>query len=158
MFYCHRRAQTQTHIRDVFLEGDSDNERAKNTSNPIRKIVDAMRSDKVSEKSFLPLSIGDPTIDGNLLPPPNVDEALKKTIDSHKANGYPPSVGFPASRDAIARYWRNNFMDQIPEAERPHLVKGETCVITSGASHALEMAICAVCGVGDSLLLPDPRP
>merc|ERR1712088_720708 len=66
---------------------------AKNTFNPIRNILETMSIDPNPEKKMISLSIGDPTVFGNLLPAKEVVDALHKALDSQKCNGYGPSTG-----------------------------------------------------------------
>ncbi|MEQ2204151.1 hypothetical protein XENOCAPTIV_008720 [Xenoophorus captivus] len=68
-------------------------EMAENTLNPIRAIVDGMKLTPNPEKPMISLSIGDPTVFGNLPTDDAVLQALKDAIDSQKYNGYAPSVG-----------------------------------------------------------------
>ena len=60
---------------------------AKNTFNPIRNILETMSIDPNPEKKMISLSIGDPTVFGNLLPANEVVDALHKALDSQKCNG-----------------------------------------------------------------------
>ena len=60
---------------------------AKNTFNPIRNILETMSIDPNPEKKMISLSIGDPTVFGNLLPAKEVVNALHKALDSQKCNG-----------------------------------------------------------------------
>ena len=124
---------------------------AKNTTNPIRVIVDQMKAPTKSTKPMISLSIGDPTTDGHLVPPAIAEKSLVAALQSHKANGYPPSVGYAASRQAIADYWRRSFAPSLAEPISPDAV-----ILGSGASHVLLMAITGLCNPGDTLLLPEP--
>ena len=125
---------------------------ANNTANPIRGIVDKIMPDPNHPKTFLKLSIGDPTIDGNLLPPECGIKAIQEATASHKYDGYAQSVGYPETRKAIAEFWNNEFND----ASRPGKFTEADVIVTSGASHALEMAISVYCNAGDVLLIPAP--
>ena len=60
---------------------------AKNTFNPIRNILETMSIDPNPEKKMISLSIGDPTVFGNLLPAKEVVDALHEALDSQKCNG-----------------------------------------------------------------------
>ena len=60
---------------------------AKNTFNPIRNILETMSIAPNPEKKMISLSIGDPTVFGNLLPAKEVVDALHKALDSQKCNG-----------------------------------------------------------------------
>lgn len=127
---------------------------AQNTTNPIRKIVDQMKAPVGCSKKMIALSIGDPTTDGNFLPPQSTIDAMVANIKSGKANGYAPSVGYPQAREAVARYWVRKFVAETPEAHA--LISQERVVLGSGASQALLMAITALANPGDNILLPSP--
>ena len=60
---------------------------AKNTFNPIRDILETMKIAPNPEKKMISLSIGDPTVFGNLLPAKEVVDAVHKALDSEKCNG-----------------------------------------------------------------------
>ena len=98
-------------------------------------------------KSLIPLSIGDPTVFGNLLPPATAIDALGKLVTDCKSNGYAPSTGITAAREAIVqRYSRNP----------AHPITANDVMICSGASGALHIAMDALLGAGDNILLPKP--
>jgi len=64
-----------------------------NTINPIRKIVDQLKVPTNTNKELIRLSIGDPTVFGNLNPPEHVADLLKDNIKSGKFNGtFAPSL------------------------------------------------------------------
>ena len=46
------------------------------------------------DKKMISLSIGDPTVFGNLIPPQNITDAVHNSVDSGKCNGYGPSTGY----------------------------------------------------------------
>ena len=77
---------------------------AKNTFNPIRNILETMDITPHPQKKMISLSIGDPTVFGNLKPAKEVVDAVKATLDSGVNNGYGPSTGFAPSRQAVADY------------------------------------------------------
>jgi aspartate aminotransferase len=61
--------------------------------------------------------------------------------------GYTGNMGIPELRDALARkFKKENGLRYSPEE----------IMITSGASEGLHIAIEALCGVGDEVLVPDP--
>lgn len=120
---------------------------AQQTSNPIRKIVDQMLIKPETTKEPIPLSIGDPCTDGNLLPPESALDALCTNIRSAKYNGYPPSAGYPEARKAIAKRYPGH-------AKFP--ISGDDVFLASGASHAIQMAFDALLNPGDNVLLPCP--
>ncbi len=127
---------------------------AQRTTNPIRKIVDRLRPAQNPTKPLIALSIGDPTTDGNLLPPPSAVDAVIAALRSSKFNGYPPAVGYPAARAAVATYWRNTYASSNPDAGT--LITPDTTILASGASHALLMAITAIANEGDNIVIPAP--
>lgn len=114
-------------------------------TNPIRKVVDQMKRPDL-DIPFISLSIGDPTITGIFRPPVEVTTALHAAIDAHNDDGYPPSTGTVKARAAIATAYST---PRCPIAV-------DDVVIASGASHALEMAIEALCPPKSVLLVPRP--
>ncbi|XP_058501106.1 tyrosine aminotransferase [Solea solea] len=121
-------------------------EMANNTLNPIRSIVDEMKLTPNPDKPMIALSIGDPTVFGNLPTDDSVLQAMKDAIDSHKYNGYAPSVGYVKSREAVANFY------SCPEAP----LEAEDVILTSGCSHAIDLAISVLCNPGDNILVPRP--
>eukprot|EP00053_Salpingoeca_punica_P020295 m.211265 g.211265 ORF g.211265 m.211265 type:complete len:414 (-) comp18033_c0_seq1:322-1563(-) len=119
---------------------------AKRTANPIRQIVDNINQTGNPNKEMIRLSIGDPTVYGNLPVAESVKDALIASIQSGKFNGYPPSTGYADARKAIAEY--------SSEPDAP--VKFEDVVIASGCSGALELAIASIANEGQNILIPAP--
>uniref|UniRef100_A0A6Q2WWC1 Tyrosine aminotransferase n=1 Tax=Esox lucius TaxID=8010 RepID=A0A6Q2WWC1_ESOLU len=117
-----------------------------NTLNPIRSIVDGMKLTPNPEKPMIALSIGDPTVFGNLPTDDKVLQAMKDAIDSHKYNGYAPSVGYQKSREVLANFY------SCPEAP----LEAEDVLLTSGCSQAIDLAITVLCNPGDNILIPCP--
>lgn len=88
--------------------------------------------EKGSKKPLLNLGLGDPTVFGNLPPPPQALAAIVESLHSGRADGYPASVGYAEARQAVAEYF-----DEGPEGNfRP---TAKDVVMTHGASGALEM-------------------
>eukprot|EP00834_Sanchytrium_tribonematis_P005332 NODE_316_length_9983_cov_1.089741.p3 type:complete len:327 gc:universal NODE_316_length_9983_cov_1.089741:3348-2368(-) len=116
------------------------------TNNPIRAIVDNIQewNDNLEK---IPLSIGDPTIYGNFPVPESVNSAMIEAIRSGKANGYPPSVGYLRSREAVANFWSKTNNSKVEATQ---------VILASGCSHALEMSIKALCNPGDAILIAKP--
>jgi tyrosine aminotransferase len=98
-------------------------------------------------KSLIPLSIGDPTVFGNLQPPPTALAELTRLLFEGKSNGYAPSTGTVAARTAIATRYS-------PAGCQP-LTPGDV-MICSGASGALHILLDAMLQPGDNLLCPKP--
>lgn len=103
---------------------------ARNTINPIRRIVDRMKISPNPSKEMISLSIGDPTHYGNMLPPVEALEAIVEAVQLPTSHGYAPSFGknkkikfslifmfffknYPGildSRRAVAHFWsRTNY-------------------------------------------------
>ncbi|KAI4534396.1 hypothetical protein MG293_015256 [Ovis ammon polii] len=80
-------------------------EMSNKTFNPIRAIVDNMKVKPNPNKTMIALSIGDPTVFGNLPTDPEVTQAMKDALDSGKFNGYVPSIGCLSSREEVASYY-----------------------------------------------------
>eukprot|EP01083_Nonionella_stella_P274942 933676_1 len=119
------------------------------TVNPIRRIVDHLH---IPDKSkLIPLSIGDPTVFGNLKPPDAVNNAVERVLKAGKSNGYLPSTGSVAARTAIAARF-----SCAPHGSSNSPISAEDVVIASGCSGALEMCLKVLAKEGDNVLLPKP--
>ncbi|XP_028440137.1 tyrosine aminotransferase [Perca flavescens] len=121
-------------------------EMANKTLNPIRAIVDGMKLTPNPDKPMIALSIGDPTVFGNMPTDFAVLQAMKDAIDCQKYNGYAPSVGYLKSRQAVANFYT------CPEAP----LEAEDVILTSGCSQAIDLAISVLCNPGDNILVPCP--
>lgn len=119
---------------------------ARRTFNPIRAVVDGMKLEPNPEKDLISLSIGDPTVFGNLGPSEEMKEAVKKSLDSGKSNGYAPSVGYEAGRAAVAKRF------SLPDLP----LEAKDVVFACGCSEALEMAILVLANPGQNVLIPKP--
>ncbi|RLN99902.1 hypothetical protein DYB28_000908 [Aphanomyces astaci] len=121
-------------------------ELANTTSNPIRKIVDNIKMPQNPVKPIIRLSLGDPTVFGNLSCPDVLTDAIIRNVKSHNHNGYIHSAGTEAARAAIAARYGS--------VDAP-LTKDDV-IIASGGSGALDMAITGICNPGDNILIPRP--
>lgn len=119
---------------------------AANTFNPIRNIVDTMNLTPHPDKPMIALSIGDPTVFGNLPLPDVTTNAVKAAIDKGKYDGYGPSVGYEESRKAIAEYVSTD----------TSTVEAKDIILASGASGALDLCISCLANAGDNILVPRP--
>ncbi|XP_056137668.1 tyrosine aminotransferase [Lampris incognitus] len=119
---------------------------ANNTLNPIRAIVDGMKLSPNPDKPMIALSIGDPTVFGNLPTDDAVLQAMKDAIDSNKYNGYAPSIGYQKSREAVTNFY------STPEAP----LEAKDVILTSGCSQAIDLSISVLCNPGDNILVPRP--
>ncbi|XP_037938523.1 tyrosine aminotransferase [Teleopsis dalmanni] len=120
---------------------------AKNTHNRIRSIVESLKIKPNPEKPMIPLSIGDPTIFGNLRASDETMKAVVKAIESGKYNGYAHTQGHDSAREAIAKYSAH----QSSEPINPNDI-----MICSGCSSALEYCILALADSGQNILVPRP--
>lgn len=75
-----------------------------NTSNPIREIIETMNLAENPNKKVIPLSIGDPTIFGNLKPCPEILDAIQRANTCGKFYGYQTAAGLESAREAVAEY------------------------------------------------------
>lgn len=116
------------------------------TTNPIRKIVDNIKKPTNTDKSLIPLSLGDPTVFGNLSCPDVLVESIVRNVRSMKHNGYIHSAGTEAARDAIAQHYGS------PTAP----LTRDDIVIASGCSGAIDIALTGLLNPGDNILLPKP--
>ncbi|XP_022244580.1 tyrosine aminotransferase-like [Limulus polyphemus] len=119
---------------------------AVNTVNPIRKIVENMKITPNPKKYMIALSIGDPTVFGNLKPCEKITEAIVDSVRSKKFNGYGTSVGLEEAREAVAVY------TSCPGAS----IEAKDVILNSGCSHALEMCMTVLANPGQNILAPRP--
>eukprot|EP01113_Clastostelium_recurvatum_P021862 TRINITY_DN2595_c0_g2_i2.p1 TRINITY_DN2595_c0_g2~~TRINITY_DN2595_c0_g2_i2.p1 ORF type:complete len:466 (+),score=92.19 TRINITY_DN2595_c0_g2_i2:148-1398(+) len=118
---------------------------AQSTLNPIRRLTDTKTVTNPA-KEMISLSIGDPLAYGNLATHPYVIDCLKKNAEIPSKSGYAPSMGYETSRQAVAQYCN---------VESTSLTARDV-ILASGASGALELAMCVLLNPGDNILLPRP--
>ena len=110
----------------------------------IRNIVAAARAVEAGGTTVRYLNIGDPVAFG-FAPPAHLIEAVAQAMrDGH--NGYMPSVGIPAAREAVADDYRRR---GVP-------VTADRVLITTGTSEGIELALSALVNEGDDVLVPMP--
>jgi tyrosine aminotransferase len=119
---------------------------AKNTDNPIRKIVDGMKLTPNPDKEMIALSLGDPTIFGNLPLDPVIEDAVVESLRSRKRNGYAPSIGYEDTRASIAANYSR------PGAP----LHARDIILASGCSGAIDLAISVLADRGQNILVPKP--
>ncbi|XQJ31701.1 tyrosine aminotransferase [Leishmania guyanensis] len=124
---------------------------AQNTLQPVNDLTNNLKPSS-STKSNLRLSIGDPTVDGNLKTPEIVTKAVMDVVSSGKFNGYPPTSGTNHLRQAISMYWRRFCQTKSRQEE----LQWENVIVTSGVSQAILLALTALCEVGDNILVGAP--
>jgi alanine-synthesizing transaminase len=110
----------------------------------IRNIVGEARKVEAGGRRVRYLNIGDPITFG-FRTPPHLIEAVERAIrDGH--NGYAPSVGILAAREAVAA-----------ECDRRGMpLSADRVVVTSGTSEGIELALTALAEAGDEVLIPVP--
>lgn len=121
-------------------------DQARRTFNPIRDLVESMKLTPNPEKPMIALSIGDPTIFGNLVPPTEVLDAVVDSVRSLKFNGYAPCAGYDEARQAVADYV------SVPGAS----VEAKDIILCSGCSAALDLCITVLANPGQNILIPRP--
>lgn len=110
----------------------------------IRNIVAEAKKVEAAGRTVRYLNIGDPIIFGFQTPPHMVEAVERAMRDGH--NGYAPSVGIGAARDAVARECTRRGMPVSPER----------VVLTSGTSEGIELTLTALAETGDEVLVPVP--
>jgi alanine-synthesizing transaminase len=90
------------------------------------------------------LNIGDPVAFGFQTPPHLVEAVARAMRDGH--NGYLPSAGIRAAREAVAADYLSR---GVP-------VSSDRVLITSGTSEAIDLALHALVNEGEEVLLPCP--
>ena len=110
----------------------------------IRNIVAEARKVEAAGRTVRYLNIGDPIIFGFKTPAHLIEAVDKAVRDGH--NGYAPSVGIPAAREAVARECSRRGMPLDPDR----------VVVTAGTSEGIELALTALAGPGDEVLVPVP--
>ncbi|RZC43232.1 tyrosine aminotransferase, partial [Asbolus verrucosus] len=121
---------------------------AKNCKNYIRQIVDTLDLQPNPEKPVVALSIGDPTVYGNLKPSEESVQAVIDVIQEGACNGYAPCVGYEKSREAVADYLSYDGVK----------FQARDIILCSGCSSSLEIAITALCDERKNHNLLMPRP
>src|SRR6266566_5924612 len=108
----------------------------------IRNIVAEARKVEATGKKVRYLNIGDPITFGFRTPPHMIEAVERAMRDGH--NGYAPSVGILTAREAVTSECVQRGMPMTPER----------VVITSGTSEGIELALTALAGPGDDVLIP----
>ena len=110
----------------------------------IRNIVAEARKVEAEGLAVRYLNIGDPITFGFKTPPHMIEAADRAMRDGH--NGYAPSVGILPAREAVTAECIGRGMPMHPDR----------VVITSGTSEGIELALTALAGPGDDVLIPVP--
>ena len=110
----------------------------------IRNIVVEAKRVEASGRKVRYLNIGDPIPFGFETPPHMIEAVTRALREGH--NGYAPSVGIAAAREAVAAECTQRGMPVSPDR----------VVITSGTSEGIELALTAMAQSGDEVLVPTP--
>jgi alanine-synthesizing transaminase len=110
----------------------------------IRNIVAEARKVEAAGRKVRYLNIGDPITFGFRTPPHLIEAVERAMRDGH--NGYAPSVGILPAREAVVAEC----------AQRGMPTAADRVVITSGTSEGIELALTALAGAGDEVLIPVP--
>lgn len=110
----------------------------------IRNIVAEARLVEARGLRVRYLNIGDPVAFGFQTPPHLIEAAQRAMRDGH--NGYLPSAGIPAAREAVAADYSTRGMP----------ASADRVLITTGTSEAIDIALNALVDEGDEVLVPTP--
>jgi alanine-synthesizing transaminase len=119
-------------------------ERISGFSYAIRNIVVEARKIEAAGRKVRYLNIGDPILFG-FRTPTHMIEAVERAMRDGD-NGYAPSAGILKAREAVAKECNDRGMPM--DADR--------VVVTSGTSEGIELALTALAGPGDEVLIPTP--
>jgi alanine-synthesizing transaminase len=110
----------------------------------IRNIVAEAKAVEARGMRVRYLNIGDPVAFGFKTPAHLVEAAVTAMRDGH--NGYLPSAGIPSAREAVAADYRDRGVSVSPDR----------VLITTGTSEAIDLALNALVGEGENVLVPAP--
>lgn len=123
-------------------------DRAQRTINPIRNLVQNIKVNPNPDKEVIKLSVGDPTVYGNLKVNETIIDIYADILrNSSMVHGYSHSTGLVHARQAVAdRYSRG--------LEKP--LTSDDVILTCGTSGAIELVFGVLANEGDNILLPQP--
>lgn len=110
----------------------------------IRNIATAAQAAEARGMRVRYLNIGDPVARGFRTPEHLVDTVARAMRDGH--NGYLPSPGIPAAREAVAADYTTRGM----------AVSADRVLITTGTSEAIDLTLSALVDEGEQVLIPLP--
>jgi alanine-synthesizing transaminase len=110
----------------------------------IRNIVSEAKAVEARGQRVRYLNIGDPVAFGFQTPAHLVESVIRAVRDGH--NGYMPSAGIPAAREAVAADY----------TARGVAIPADRVLITTGTSEGIELALNALVDEGDEVLVPSP--
>jgi alanine-synthesizing transaminase len=118
--------------------------RTANFQYAIRNIVGAAEALERAGRQVTYLNIGDPQVFG-FRPPKHIIETVQRALKD-EFTGYAHSTGLLEARESIAAY----------AAALKAPITPQDVVVTSGASEAADLVLCALMNEGDEVLLPAP--
>src|SRR6266849_4750503 len=110
----------------------------------IRNIVSEAQRVEAAGRRVRYLNIGDPVAFGFETPPHLIQAVARALRDGH--NGYGPSAGIPAAREAVAAEYTT----------RGFAVAADRVCITAGTSEGIELALTALADADGEVLVPTP--
>ena len=110
----------------------------------IRNIVVEAKKVEQTGMTVRYLNIGDPNQFGFVTPPHLIEAVVKAMRDGH--NGYAPSPGIAAAREAVAADFVSRGVN----------VSADRVLITSGTSEGIELALTGIVDEGEEVLVPSP--
>src|SRR6476646_8215582 len=110
----------------------------------IRNIVTEAKAVEAQGTKVRYLNIGDPVAFGFRTPDHLVEACTRAMREGH--NGYLPSAGTPAAREAVAADYTARGVPVSPDR----------CLITTGTSEGIELCLNALVNEGDEVLIPSP--
>jgi alanine-synthesizing transaminase len=110
----------------------------------IRNIVAEAQRVEAAGTRVRYLNVGDPNVFGFKTPPHLIAAVERAMRDGH--NGYGPSPGIPAAREAVAQ--------ELTSHGFP--TSADRCLITAGTSEAIELVLSALVDAGGEVLVPMP--
>jgi alanine-synthesizing transaminase len=119
-------------------------DRVSGFSYAIRNIVAEARKVEAAGRTVRYLNIGDPITFGFKVPPHLVEAVARAMRDGD--NGYTPSPGIAAARDAVAEDFH----------ARGLAIAADRVLLTSGTSEGIELTLTALLNPGDEVLVPVP--
>jgi aspartate/methionine/tyrosine aminotransferase len=119
-------------------------DRVNRFSYAIRNIVAEAKAVEARGMTVRYLNIGDPVAFGFQTPAHLIEAATRAMREGH--NGYVPSAGIPAAREAVAAEYEDRGLPISPDR----------VLITTGSSEGIDLALTALVDDGDEVLVPLP--
>ncbi|KAI4333637.1 hypothetical protein L6164_018417 [Bauhinia variegata] len=120
------------------------------TSSIDLKSILGLLMESVNEKDremVIALGLADPTAHSCFCTTLVAEDAVLDSLQSHKFNGYAPTVGLLETRRAIAKYLSRDL---------PYELSPDDVYVTSGCTQAIDVALSTVARPGSNVLIPRP--